>query len=274
MFYPLPVRLARPDGPSIHVELTGPAGAPPVLLIHGFPLSGRMWDDTVRALEDRFFCIVPDLRGHGRSDPPPSADGATIAIHADDCAAALAEAAPGRPGAVCALSMGGIIALELFRRHRAMIRALALCDARAEPETPEGMTTREQRARAALDDGAAGVRRVADAMIANLLAPGADPAVREAAYAMMVATSPVGLAAASRALATRPDSRPTLPRIDVPTLLVVGEEDAITPPELMRDMQRAIPASRLVIIPEAGHIPPMERPDDFGPVLRAFLSGV
>jgi pimeloyl-ACP methyl ester carboxylesterase len=266
------MRLARPDGVSIHVRLDGPRTAPPVLFIHGFPFSGEMWASTVSALEDRFLCVTPDLRGHGLSDPARDAESATIATYADDCAAALAECAPGRPGVICGLSMGGIIALEFFRSHRGLVRALVLCDTRANPETPEGITMREQRARLALEKGAAGVRQIADAMIQNILAPDHDPGVRDAVQAMMVGTDPVGLAAASRALGMRPDARPTLPRIDVPTLLIVGEEDAITPPELMRDVQRSVPGSRLVVIPGAGHVPPLERPEDFNGALRAFVE--
>ncbi len=266
------MRLVRPDGVGIHVRAEGAADALPILFIHGFPLSGEMWAPTISALEGRALCIAPDLRGHGRSDPPPSADGVTIATLADDCGAAVDQAAGGRPVVVCGLSMGGIIALEFFRSHRRLVRALALCDTRANPETPDGVVMREQRARLALERGGAGVRQIADGMIANLLSPDADASARDAVHAMMCATSPVGLAAASRALAMRPDARPVLPGIDVPTLLVVGEDDAVTPPELMRDMQGSIPGSRLVIIPGAGHVPPMEQPEGFNQVFGAFLE--
>jgi pimeloyl-ACP methyl ester carboxylesterase len=230
-----------------------------------------MWAQAAAALSGQYLCVMPDLRGHGRS-PPPDGDGVTIADYADDCARALDSTAPRRLAVVCGLSMGGIITLEFFRRHRSRVRALVLCDTRANPETPEGVTTREQRARLALERGDEGVRAIADAMLQNLLAPGVDAAVRSAVRDMMLGTSPAGLAAASRALGTRPDLRPALGSIDVPTLLIVGEEDAITPPEHMAGMQRSIPGSRLIDIPGAGHLPPVERPDEFNRVLRAFVE--
>ncbi len=259
-------------GAPVHVALSGPPDALPVLFIHGFHVSGAMWAEAAASLSDRYRCVVPDLRGHGCSPPPPNADGVTIADYADDCVGALDSAAPARPGVVCGLSMGGIIALEVVHRHRSRVRALVLCDTRANPETPEGVATREQRARLALERGSDGVRQIADAMLQNLLAPGADGAVRRAVRDMMLSTNSVGLAAASRALGMRPDLRPMLGSIDVPTLLVVGEEDAITPPEHMAGMQRSIPGSRLIDIPGAGHVPPMERPDEFNGVLRAFVD--
>ncbi|MBI5865914.1 MAG: alpha/beta hydrolase [Planctomycetes bacterium] len=238
----------------------------PVLFIHGFPLSNAMWSPVVRRLAARWLCVAPDLRGHGDSEASPAA---SIADYADDLAAILDQIAPGRPAVVVGLSMGGIIALEFFRKHRSKLRALGLIDTRANPESPEGVARREQMAQAALT---AGSRALADVMIGSVLSPRADSAVRSGVYETMCRTSPIGVAAAARALATRPDSFPTLPLIDVPTLVVVGEEDAITPVETLRDIHEKIPNSRFEIIPGAGHVPPLETPERFGTIMESFLA--
>ena len=250
----------------LYCECTGEG--PPVLFVHGFPISGEMWRPAVERLGPRWRCIVPDLRGHGRSDVSESV---TIAQFAEDLAALLDALDERRPVVLAGLSMGGIIAFEFFRRHRARLRALVLCDTRANAETPEGVARREGVAQTALCEGA---RAVVDQMLPDVFAP-AFPAERRKHWGDVMSGTPAqGVAAAARALGQRRESFTTLPRIDCPTLVVAGDEDKITPPDTLREIHAAIPGARLAVIPGAGHVPPVETPDEFVSVLRGFLDEV
>jgi 3-oxoadipate enol-lactonase len=251
---------------SLYCETIG--DGPPLLFVHGFPLSGELWRETAEHLADRWTCIVPDLRGHGRSPATPNM---TIARYADDLAELLDALGETKPVVLVGLSMGGIIAFDFFRRHRARLRALILVCTRANAEPPDGVARREALAQAVQRDGS---RAAADAMIDNLLSPDESPELKRRWHALMSATPPVGVAAAARALATREDFFPTLPRIDVPTLVVAGAQDAITPPEGLREVHERIPGSEFEIIANAGHLPPVERPEEFVRRLREFLIGL
>ncbi|MEW6199854.1 MAG: alpha/beta fold hydrolase [Planctomycetota bacterium] len=254
---------ARVNGVMLHYELVG--DGEPILFVHGFPLSGVLWKPIAGRL-DGWRCVIPDLRGHGQSEATPAT---TIEQFSDDLVALLDKIGEQRPVVLCGLSMGGAIAFDFFRRHRARLQALVLVDCRANADTPEGRQQREELAQAVLRDGS-GV--AADSMIDKLLAPQAPPALRTEWHAIMAATPPVGVAAAARALAQRFDSTVTLGRIDVPTLLVFGEEDRITPPDLARQMFATIPGARLELIPGAGHLPPVEQPERFLRAIRTFLA--
>jgi 3-oxoadipate enol-lactonase len=252
------------DGISLHFEVHG--NGEPVLFVHGFPLSGRLWDPAVALLQDRFELIVPDLRGHGRSGV---SEDVTMARYADDLAALLDVAGAKGPVTVVGHSMGGYIAFELYRRHPERIRALVLVDTRAGTDTEEAAEGRREMARRVLRDGS---RVIADALVDRLFAPPTPDALRERWHEIMASTPPVGVAAALRAMAERPDSHPMLREIDRPVLVVVGADDAITPPEEARRMHEAVPSSRLEVVPEAGHMTPVEQPERFAEVLRDFVE--
>jgi pimeloyl-ACP methyl ester carboxylesterase len=265
------------DNTVLNVEIAGPPDGPPILFIHGFPLTGEMWRHTAAALSDDYRTIVPDLRGLGQSPPLSDAETVVIATYARDLVGVLDAIGESRPVVVVGLSMGGMIALQLFRRHRARVRALVLCNTRAGAESLEGARAREERAAMVLARGAEGVRAVADAMIGPVLAPGVDAGVRQRVIDMMLTCHPTGVAAASRALASRADSWETLARFDCPVRFIGGEHDQITGPESMREMlDKTAPAAgaTLTLIPGAGHIPPMEKPDEFVAALRRVLDEV
>lgn len=258
------------DGASLHVRIAGPADRPPVVFVHGHPISGGMWAPTIRGLSDRYRCIAPDLRGHGRSDAPSpdEARAMTITTFADDLIDVLDAIGERRTCTFVGLSMGGIILFELFRRQPERVAALVLCNTRPNAESEEGRRGRIERAERALVDGA---RPIADAMIGSVVAPDAEPRVRAEVHALMCETSPTGVAAGAMALASRPDSWATLPTINVPTLVVAGDRDTITPLPLMMEIHHAIPGSRFVCIGGSGHVPPMERPAEFNASLGAYL---
>ncbi len=240
----------------------------PILFIHGFPLCGAMWLPAARLLPPGWQAVIPDLRGHGQSDASPTV---TIQRFAEDLAELLDMLGEQRPAVVCGLSMGGIVAFEFFRRFRARTRALVLVDTRANPESPEGVRRRDAMAEAALTQGAAAV---VDMMIAQVFARSAPATLRDEWRSIMNATPPMGVAAAARALGSRPDSNPTLGLIDCPTLVVCGDEDEITSPAMMREMHTAIPGSRFELIAGAGHVPPVEQAAAFAGVLGEFLQAL
>lgn len=240
----------------------------PLLFIHGFPISREMWRHAAGALSDRWTCINPDLRGHGQSDVDPEV---TIDRFADDMAALIERFGGGKPAVIVGLSMGGIIALDVFRRRPELVRALGLIDTRANAESPEGKQRRESVAETALNEG---TRAVVDAMLPNAFSPKFDPDLRDRWYRVMCATPPEGVAAASRALGGRLDSFPLLPQIDVPTLVVVGADDAITPVDTLREIHQKIPGARFEVISGAGHVPPVETPEEFVRILRSFLNSL
>lgn len=251
-------------GVRLYYEVHGEGD--PVLLIHGFPLSGRMWDGVVAALRDRCRLVVPDLRGHGRSAVTEQAD---MARYAEDLIAVLDAAGERGPVVVAGMSMGGYVALELCRRHSRRVRALALIDTRAAPDTPEVAQGRRETADRVLVEGS---DIVATAMVDRLFAPEASPELRSEWLRRMQATTPMGVAAALRAMAERPDSRPTLTSLDLPVLVVVGEEDAITPPEEARRMAVSAQRGRFVAVSGGGHMAPVEQPREVADALRDFLD--
>jgi pimeloyl-ACP methyl ester carboxylesterase len=242
----------------------------PIVFLHGFPHNRTFWAPQIGALVDRARCIAPDLRGFGQSGiaPPYSMD-----QYADDIAALLDALRISR-AVVAGLSMGGYIAFALWRRHRARVRALVLLDTRATADTPEGVQKRRDMLALARERGTAGV---ADAMISGMVGKSTrarNPEVVESMHAMLEGAPLEGVLGALEALMHRPDSTPTLFTIDVPTLIVVGDEDVLTPPGDAEQMQLGIPGSRLEVIQGAGHVSSVERPASVNHVLSEFLSTI
>lgn len=256
---------ATVNGVTLHYEVRGEGE--PVLFVHGFPHSGEVWRPAVERL-DGYRRIVPDLRGMGGSEPGAVAG---MADYAADLAELLHALGETRPVVLVGMSMGGYVAFEFCRACPERVRALVLVDTRAQADTKEGARGRHETAERVLREGS-GV--VADAMVEKLFAPGAPRALRERWRGIMAATPPEGAAAALRAMAGRPDSFGTLAGLEVPVLVVVGEEDAITPVEDGRSMREAAREARLEIVPGAGHMCPVERPDEFAAALRDFLGEI
>lgn len=253
---------------TLYYQLSGDAAGEPILFIHGFPLTGQMWEPTIAELPEECFCIVPDLRGLGES---PACDGASMNAYADDLAELLTALGEKRRVIVVALSMGGYIAFEFFRRYRDKVKALVLVDTRANPDSAEA---RAGRMKMIENVKANGSKAVADAMIEKLFAPDVDPELKQEWHEVMAQQPPEGVIGALQAMADRPDSIPTLAKIDCPTLLVVGEHDVITPPDVHREMHAAIPGSRLEVIADSGHMTPLEQPEEFIRILCEFLESL
>lgn len=264
-------RVARVRGIELAFDDEG-AGEPAVVLLHGFPFNRSMWRGQVELLRASYRVITPDLRGHGETSVAEGA-AATMEEMARDVAALLDELNVAR-AVVGGLSMGGYVALAFYRLFRERVRALVLADTRAEADTEDAKRGREETARRALEEG---TQTIADTMLPKLLAPATfeenSPAVA-LVRGMILGTRPEGAAAALRGLAARRDQTDLLPEINVPTLIVVGSEDALTPPERSEAMRREIPIARMEVIEGAGHVSNLERPAAFNRALSDFLKSL
>jgi pimeloyl-ACP methyl ester carboxylesterase len=246
-----------------------------LLLIHGFPHSSRFWSPLTEALASRpelagWRYEAPDLRGFGDAPPTPPL---TLEQHADDCVARLDQLGV-RRAAVCGLSMGGYVALALWRRHPERVRALVLADTRASADDESQRARRLELAALARREGAAAVAETQLAGAVGRTTRERDPARVDALRALMTGASVDGIVGALDAMRARPDATPLLPGITVPTLVVVGVEDVLTPPKLSRAMAAAIPGARLAELPEAGHCSAWERPEAFADALAGFLAAL
>lgn len=235
----------------------------PVLWIHGYPLSSAVFERQL-AIEG-FRHIVPDLRGFGASPPPSGA--LTIDDYARDCLALLDHLGIAST-VVAGLSMGGYVALALRRIAPRRVNGMILIDTRSTADTDEG---RRARAKSIAEVEAAGTAPLIETMLPQLLASSAHEVV-SAVRSIMESASIPGVVEALRAMAARPDSTGLLSSIDVPTLVVVGEHDVITPPDAARRLAESIPGARLVEIPGAGHLTPIESPEPFNRAILEFLS--
>lgn len=246
---------------------------PVVVLLHGFPLSRKMWGSQESSVGSTYRVIAPDLRGHGETAAP---DGVyTMDAMADDVIELLDAMQLREPLVVGGLSMGGYVALSLVLRYPERVRGLMLMDTRATADTPEAAKNREDLARTVETSNSVG--HVVDAMLPKLFAP--KTAERRAdrveqVRAMMERTPARGVAGALRGLAARPDRTAALGQITVPTLVLVGAEDVITPPDEATKLVRGLPNAQLVVVPEAGHLAPLENPGAANTAILEFLAGL
>jgi YbgC/YbaW family acyl-CoA thioester hydrolase len=257
------------NGVSLAVEVRGEG--PAVLFIHGYPLDRSIWVHQMAAL-DGWCRIAPDLRGMGQSDAPDL--GYSMETYAADLAALL-DLLGLEDVVLVGLSMGGYVAFEFLRRWRDRVRGLVLVDTRAEADTADAKRSRDAAAATAREDGA---EAIAEAMLPKVLGAstlaGSPPTV-ERVRAMMAATPVAGIVGALAAIRDRPDSTSVLPGLaGLPTLVIVGDEDEITPPARARSMADAIPGANLVVIRSAGHLPTLERPVETTHAIQAFLDGL
>ncbi len=248
------------------VEVRESGEGPAVVLVHGYPLDGAMWSGAARMLSERFHVFKPDLPGRGET--PPAADGG-IDGYADFLESVLAGI--GAPAGLAAFSMGGYVTLALMRRKPSQVRALALVDTRAAADSEAGRAARDQAIVVAREKG---VEAIAEAMLPKLLSPGAlaNRDMVERVRRIILRQKPETLAADLAAMRDRPDSTALLPEITIPARVLVGDEDALTPPEEARAMADAIPNADCVVIAGSGHLSPVERPRAVATALGQFFS--
>ena len=254
---------------NLNLAYTDTGAGRPIVLIHGYPFNRSLWSDQIPALSDSHRVIAPDLRGFGESDA--SQDASTMNRLAADVAALMDHLEIPR-ATIGGLSMGGYVALAFYKQFASRVRALVLADTRAQADTEEAKQTRAQQAEKALSEGMAGI---ADAILPKLLTPetvSKHPEIVKRVRDMMLKTKPEGAAAALRGMAERDDQTELLPKITVPTLIVVGAEDAITPVADSEKMHDAIDGSSLVVLDHAGHVSNIEQAQQFNEALLRFLS--
>jgi pimeloyl-ACP methyl ester carboxylesterase len=239
----------------------------PLVLLHAFPLDSRMWEAQVQELSGEFRVIAPDFAGFGQS---ASEQPFTIDSMAEDVYELL-QMLNALPCALAGISMGGYVALAFASEHAADLRALILVDTKAEADTAQQREARQKMIDLARSQGS---KAVADQMVPKLLAeetPKTRPAVAQAVRRMAESCPAKTIEHALAALRDRPDRTALLPTIKVPTLVLVGEGDVITPVTVAESMHRAIPGSQLTIIRGAGHLPPVEQPAQTSGAISRFL---
>lgn len=240
----------------------------PVLFVHGFPHDRSLWTPQLQGLTVQARCLAVDLRGFGETTakPPFSMD-----QYADDLAGFL-DVMHVERAVIAGLSMGGYIALAMWRRHAARVRGLVLSNTRAGADSDEAREKRKNLMKVARDQGSSAV---ADAMITGMLGKTTRSKRPEIVNIVhrMISSAPVdGIVGGLQAMMDRPDSTSTLGTIDVPTLVVTGDEDALIPTADARSMHEGIRGSSLEIITGAGHLSNLERPAAFNHVVSEFLA--
>jgi 3-oxoadipate enol-lactonase len=241
-----------------------------LVLLHGFPFNRSMWREQIEALSSKHRVITPDLRGHGETEVTASA---TMEEMADDVAALL-DTLEVKRAVVGGLSMGGYVALAFARKYPERLQALILADTRSQADTEEARANREKMAERALKEGMA---TIAEMQLPKLLAPetrARKPETVKRVREMIAATRPEGAVAALCGMKSRQDQTDLLSQIKVPTLIIVGREDELTPPHDAEVMHKAIKNSRLVNIPNAGHVSNIENALQFNHALQEFLGAL
>ena len=244
---------------------------PPVVLLHPFPANHEFWRPVSQALVSRYRLILPDLRGHG--DSGVGEGPARIEKHAEDIARILDHADAGRVPLV-GVSIGGYIFFEFWRRYRGRVAAAVLCNTKAPADTPEGKASRLQAANDVLERG---TEPFFQSMIPRLLGKTTRetrPDLVDGTLGMMRKMSSEDVAQVQRGMAERLDSVPTLKAINVPTLVLTGDEDSLTGPPEAELMTKNITGSEMKIVPRAGHFSPWEQSEQVGKILRQFLDSL
>ena len=244
----------------------------PVVFLHGFPHDRTLWSHQRIALSSRIRCIVPDLRGFGES-PGEAHD---VDTFADDVIAMLDDLDV-EDAVVCGLSMGGYIAMAMWRRTPKRVRGFVLCDTRAGADSAEQRAARNAAIATVRAEGAAAIANAQLEKMVGKETHAHRPDVVETMRAMMSRQSVAGITGALQALRDRPDSRGTISSITVPTLVIVGADDMLTPVAEATAMMELLPPearARLEIIEGAGHVSCMERPAAVTHALADFLAAL
>jgi 3-oxoadipate enol-lactonase len=236
-----------------------------LLLLHAFPLDASMWEPQIVAFGDELPVIAPNFPGFGGR-----ALSSTV-MHMDDCADLAADEAA-RAGVerlvVCGLSMGGYVALALWRRYRERVIGMVLSNTRSGPDDDAGKDRRRALAERLRAEGSGFLVESPGA----LLSEGASPELWATVKSVVAAQPAEAIAAAALGMAERPDSTGDLEKIDVPTLVITSTGDALIPAEATKPMAEQIPGAQLEVIEVAGHLSNLEAPEDFNRLLREHLT--
>jgi len=262
---------ARVNGLRLFYRDSGLPKAPAVVFIHGFPFDHTQWREQADLLGETFRVITYDQRGHGRSG---AGDRSYLFERFVDDLFGLLDILRLRKAILCGLSMGGYVALRAAERQPHRVQGLILCDTRSEAD---GNEAKLKRAAAIRTVQAQGIPAFAEGFLKNVFAPSTwktNPAAVERIRRSILRTSPQGLCSALVALATRTDTTAALAGIHVPTLILVGDQDALTPLAASESMRDRIAGSQLSVIANAAHLSNVENPAEFNHCLFPFLQSL
>jgi len=254
---------------GLSVFLSGSNESKSVVFVHGFPFDQRMWQKQVEELSKEYFCVTYDIRGLGES---PVGDGQfTMEMFVDDLEKLIDELKITQP-VLCGLSMGGYISLRAMERLQNRFSGLILCDTKPEADDNQGKL---KRAAAVKQINSGDFENFIEAFVLNCFG---EKFVNEnnAEYRMVVERSkknnPVGVKGCLLAMAGRTDTTTSLPKIKLPTLIICGSEDKLTPPNVMKPMAEQIPNSEIFLVEGAGHMTPIEYPQEVTFAIKEFLA--
>ena len=264
-----PVPFVEVDGVRLHFLDLG-SGEPALVLLHAFPLHAGMWAPQIEHLSPTWRVVAPDLLGFGGSGAPDSMYRHTMAGYADLVAGLLDRLGLGRV-VLGGLSMGGYVAFAFLRQYPERVSGLILADTRASADTTEVFERRTDQ-----QDQVAriGTTALIETLLGGLLCEetrAERPELVEHVRRLM-ANTPAGFIGALEAMKHRPDATGELPGIAVPTLVVVGEADSLSPPDVARAMQGRIPQAELAVLPHAGHLSNLEAAEAFNAAVAGFLA--
>jgi 3-oxoadipate enol-lactonase len=259
------------NGIGIEYSVDGHRMGMPIVLIHGFPFSKETWEPQVNALKSEFYVITYDVRGHGASDV--SNGQYTVEFFVDDLVALIDHLKISKV-VVAGLSMGGYIALRAIEREPDRFRGLVLCDTRSEADNNEGKIRRATQVKSVRMFG---VDKFTEVFLPTVFCEKTlknNPSAVDLVRNIIKKTSPVSVIGTLIALAARTDTTPSLYNIKVPTLILVGKHDNLTPPSAASAMKEKIPNAEMHIIPNAAHLSNLENPEEFNLHLLRFLSKI
>jgi pimeloyl-ACP methyl ester carboxylesterase len=241
----------------------------PLVLLHAFPFSRQMWRHQYDGLTDHLRLVTPDLPGFGES--PAAAEPPDLAVMADGVLGVLDRLALDTV-VLGGLSMGGYVAMEILRRRPGVVSGLVLADTKASADPEEGAANR--RRMADLLEERRSSRPLVHEVLPTLVSD-ATRADRPETVAWLRGivedTDPLAAAWAQRAMVARPDSFDTLRQVRVPTLVLVGEEDRLSPPSDAEAMVEAVPGAQIAVLRGAGHLSAAETPGEFNHLVGDFV---
>lgn len=240
-----------------------------LVFIHGFPYDHSMWEGQIELLKDNYFCVAYDIRGLGESS---LGDGQyTMEAYVDDLFSIIKDLQLNKP-ILCALSMGGYITLRAVEKAQDLFSGLILCDTKSEADDDAAKLKR-----------AAGISQIdkgdfvkfIDSFVTNCFAeetPVEDEEIFLSTLSKSHKHNPVGVKGAIIAIMSRTDTTSFLPKIKIPTLVLCGSFDKLTPPIGMRSLAEKIRDSEFAVIPRAGHMTPLENPKNVNDLIIGFLK--
>jgi len=268
------VKNMRPSDYSLALEDRG-MGIP-LMFIHGYPLNRNIWKRQWEDLADLVHVIAPDLRGHGESvlaaNEARNFYPFSMELLADDCVHVLDILKITQPVILCGLSMGGYISFALYRKYPDRVAGLILAATRSNADSPDARINRQN----AVDlVRSSGVQSIVDSMLPRMLAPktfAENPRLVQQVQDIMLSSTVEGIIGDSLGMKDRPDSTGLLSGIHLPTLILLGAEDQFISTREAEGMHAAIQDSRLVVMPDAGHLLNMEKPELFNHEIRGFIN--